>query len=100
MRKIGVLDLVLLGIIGLVVSFAVWPFCRRGAVEAYFNDIPFDAAAWKEAGYTDPYGEPVRVRMVDDLLRRHGLVGMSRAGVNDLLGHPNPKCHVAGYDSV
>jgi formyltetrahydrofolate-dependent phosphoribosylglycinamide formyltransferase len=42
----------------------------------------------------------VRIHMVDDLLRTHPLVGMSRAQLEELLGVPPPSEHFRDYDYV
>ena len=42
----------------------------------------------------------IRVRMVDDLLARHKLVGMARAQVEELLGVPPATPYFREYDYV
>ena len=44
--------------------------------------------------------ESVRLNMVDDLLRRYKLVGMSRTELEALLGKPPPTGYFANYDYV
>src|SRR5262249_7543801 len=66
-----------------------WPFFGEVLLE-YCHRVPFEPAAWKAADRTD-LQNPVRLRMVDDLLRRHRLVGMSRAEIDALLGVPEQK---------
>jgi hypothetical protein len=90
MGKKQVIGLALLAIVGLTaVSLLFWPFFGDVLLE-YCNRIPFEPAAWKAADRAD-LQNPVRLRMVDDLLRRHRLVGMSRAEIDALLGVPEQK---------
>jgi hypothetical protein len=51
----------------------------------------FDSASWKAAAWKTAVGRHshARLRMVDDLLHRYNLVGMSRAKIVDLLGEPS-----------
>lgn len=66
---------ILLFVIGFTL-FADAPYDGR-------SQVPFDRAAWT-AARTDPNGE--RYLMVNDLLRRFPLIGMSKAEVAELLG--------------
>jgi hypothetical protein len=64
-----------------------------GAIWYFFgidHALRFDPTVWKRdnATYEQIY-DATRDRMVDDLLRRHHLVGMSRAEVTALLGEPD-----------
>jgi hypothetical protein len=57
------------------------------------GDLSFDSTIWKR-GFTDNFGiiyspDTIRLRMVDDLLRRHRLRGMTREEVVSLLGTPS-----------
>jgi hypothetical protein len=76
----------------------VWFFLGDN-VREYFNRIPFDSAAWKDLAQVCS-DNPVRLRMVDDLLRSHHLVGMSRAEIDDLLGPSTQTGHFGNYDYV
>jgi hypothetical protein len=51
------------------------------------NRLPFDSAAWK-ASLARNYNDPLRIRMVDDLLRRYDLPHMTRDEIVSLLGMP------------
>ncbi len=42
----------------------------------------------------------VRIKMVDDLLNRNNLIGMSKNEVNDLLGVPPKTEYFSNYDYV
>ena len=80
--------------------------------EEHAKDRPFDSAVWKASleawkadfeknGQVPPIGaDPIRRHMVDDLLKRHPLVGMSRADVESLLGIPPRPGYFEEYDLV
>ena len=62
----------------------------------------FDSASWKTSLTSDSL-DPIRLRMVDDLLHRHRLRGMTREEVVSLLGTPpetNYSNYFRGYDLV
>jgi hypothetical protein len=67
-------------------------------VEDYASRVSFDEVLWKADNTEAPRGR--RIHMVDDLLRRHRLVGMSQAQVEDLLGAPPPTEYFREYDYV
>lgn len=52
----------------------------------------FDSEAWKDAAWKTSVGphSNVRLQMVDDLLKRYKLIGMTRVQLVELLGPPNP----------
>lgn len=54
-------------------------------VTAYWHQRPFNAAEWQRNERRDGMW-PTRLTMVDDLLARHSLRGMSRDSVEQLLG--------------
>ena len=49
------------------------------------DKLPFDSTLWKAHG---DWSNPVRVKMVDDLVARHGIVGQTRAWIEEQLGTP------------
>lgn len=60
---------------------------RRALTRAeYYKPAAFDSAQWKDSQLVS---EGVRIRMIDDLLAKHELVGMSREGILSLLGPPD-----------
>ena len=59
----------------------------------------FDSASWK-ASLTSDSLDPIRLRMVDDLLHRHRLHGMTREEVVSLLGTPPETNYFHDYDFV
>jgi hypothetical protein len=68
------------------------------------GDLSFDSTIWKR-GFTDNFGiiyslDTIRLRMVDDLLRRHSLRGMTREEVVSLLGTPPETNYFPEYDLV
>jgi hypothetical protein len=67
-------------------------------IKDYASRVAFDSAAWKAENGDAAQG--VRVHMVDDLLARHKLVGMSRAQVEELLGVPPDTPYFREYDYV
>jgi hypothetical protein len=83
----------LLGVALLVGVLAGTPAARD-----YASRMAFDSAAWKAENRGDAAG--LRVRMVDDLLRTHKLVGLSRAQLEDLLGVPPATEYFREYDYV
>jgi hypothetical protein len=70
----------------------------RPVINDYASRVAFDSAAWKAENGDAAQG--IRVRMVDDLLARHKLVGMARAQVEELLGVPPATPYFREYDYV
>lgn len=71
---------VLLGLLLAVGSCAYYRRYRTGQ-----NAMAFDAALWRDHDWNHEGLSP-RYQMVGDLLRKHRLVGMTRAEVEELLG--------------
>jgi len=68
------------------------------------GDLLFDSTIWKR-GFTDNFGiiyslDTIRLRMVDDLLRRYRLRGMTREEIVWLLGAPPEPTYFTEYDLV
>ena len=61
--------------------------------------LPFEQSAWK-ANPDSNERDPIRLRMVDDLLAHHNFIGMSRAEIDDLLGAPAPTDKFRDWDLV
>lgn len=70
----------------------------RPVLEDYASRTAFDSTRWKAENRRGAEG--TRVRMVDDLLRRHRLVGMQRAQLEQLLGVPPSTESFREYDYV
>lgn len=68
-------------------------------VKDYANRRSFDAVQWKNEKLVNSR-DPIRIRMVDDLLNKNELIGMSKSGVNDLLGIPPKTGYFSNYDYV
>lgn len=69
------------------------------SVREYWNRIPFDSATWKSEESMN-WSNPVRLRMVDDLMRKHKLVGRTKVEINELLGLPAKTGYFSSYDYV
>jgi outer membrane protein assembly factor BamE (lipoprotein component of BamABCDE complex) len=67
-------------------------------VADYGSRTAFDSARWKIENLADAKG--VRVRMVDDLLHKHRLKGMTREQIDELLGVPPHTNYFHEYDYV
>ncbi len=63
----------------------------------YLGRIPFDSAKWKNP---ELVADRIRIKMVDDLLRKHDLVGWSKEDIDDLLGVPPKTGYFSAYDYV
>lgn len=67
-------------------------------IEERTHRVAFDSAVWKESlGRQD---DAVRLRMVDDLLRRHRLCGMREDELIALLGKPPKTDYFSDYQLV
>ena len=80
----------------------ITPIRRRSSLHE--GDLSFDSTIWKR-GFTDNFGiiyspDTIRLRMVDDLLHRHRLRGMTREEVVSLLGTPPETNYFPDYDLV
>jgi SmpA / OmlA family len=89
----------------IAVLVAVSPFLFISGYIAYSHvsevsqRIPFDSASWKSSLGKDDNNH-LRLRMVDDLLKRHSLLGMTRARIADLLGEPPSTNYFSDYQFV
>lgn len=64
----------------------------------YLTRREFNSADWKNE--VSDRENPVRLRMVEDLLDRYSLVGMSKSEIDTLLGVAGPSLYFKGYDYV
>ena len=79
-----------------VVAVARW-FFLGDTIQEHMRRRPFDAAAWRgEKTLTND----VRIRMVDDLLRRHSFRGMTREQVTAIAGDPDKTEYFKNWDLV
>jgi hypothetical protein len=87
----------------LVCGVLIWPFLRLGralffvTTEEYANRRAFDAALWQDPGQVD---NGIRIRMVDDLLTRQQLQGMTHEQIVELLGNPEETPYFREWDLV
>lgn len=90
-----------LRILGLVATLCVvgavgW-FLFGDTVQEHLRRRPFDATAWQgEKTMTND----VRIRMVDDLLRRHNFRGMTREQVTAIVGESDKTEYFKEWDLV
>jgi hypothetical protein len=73
----------------IVAIYAGWILFRAPA-EDYAHRMRFDAAVWRQAPPGDDASWPVRLRMVDDLIDRKLLDGLTTTEVRSLLGPVEP----------
>ena len=67
-------------------------------VDDYIHRTPFDPIRWKNE--ESNFKKAVRIRMVDDLLKTHTLIGMTKEQINELLGVPPETSYFREYDYV
>jgi hypothetical protein len=89
-------------ILGLVATLCVigvvgWFFFFGDTIQDYLRRRPFDSAALQgqKTGTND-----VRIRMVDDLLRRHSFRGITREQVTAIVGEPDKTAYFKEWDLV
>jgi hypothetical protein len=86
----------LLGVIAIYLGLIAFLF-GAPVVSDYASRTTFESGTWKNA---EASPEGIRIRMVDDLLRKHPLVGMPRAEIDQLLGVPRETDYFADYEYV
>jgi len=62
-------------------------------------ETEFDSENWKNTA-PDWTHDSIRLRMIDDLLDRHQLLGKSRDEIIDLLGEPDDTDYFSDYEMV
>ena len=79
---------------------AIISFCTLDAWRSLPDVIPlpFESAAWKRADPIERH-RTVRSQMVDDLLKKRLLYGMTRAEIKELLGLSEPNLDQSGVDA-
>lgn len=75
---------------------AVWLFWGH-TVQEYVSRTDFDSVAWRESANTL---EPVRIRMIDDLLESYDLASLSESRLLALLGEPTETAKFSDWDLV
>jgi len=63
------------------------------------NQLPFNPEVWI-ANPDSTELDPIRLRMVDDLLAKHNFLGMTRKQIDDLLGPRTPTDKFRDWDLV
>ena len=89
----------------LIVAGTMSPFWLLGGLMAfsagkeYIGQRAFETELWRDSAQV--HGpDPVRIRMVDDLLQRHDFRGWARGRVVALLGEPPRTGYFTEYDLV
>ena len=96
----------LIVVVGILSLIAASPFLllfgsiAADALKERSNRLSFDAAAWKASLSAPTETEPIRLRMVDDLLHRHKLVGMTHDELTALIGTPPKTDYFRDYQFV
>jgi hypothetical protein len=104
MKKPRIRTVVIALLVGGAAALALPYFLVGGAIayEAggeYLARTSFDSSAWQDSARVFSQ-DPVRIRMVDDLLKRHSLDEMTRAEVVALLGEPDDTPYFREWDMV
>ncbi len=90
-RRAG-LYLLVCGVVAIPIGFLAWltwVFGGRDAWENRRQQIPFNASKWQRHSLDGNPMWPTRLRMADDLISSHRLIGLSRKEVEQLLGPPD-----------
>lgn len=67
------------------------------SVEEYASRKDFDSSAWKKA---EGSNDDIRIKMIDNLLRKHKLIGMPRSQIDSFLGKPDKTSYFSDYEYV
>jgi len=65
----------------------------------HYHRTAFDSAKWQDKGLVKS-ANPIRIRMVDDLLKQYSFSGMSREEVTEILGEPDKTAYFREWDMV
>jgi hypothetical protein len=79
-----------------VIGAGAW-FLFGNSIRERLSRQRFDAAAWRAETHLT---NAVRIRMVDDLLRRHNFRGMTRDQVTAIIGEPDKTGYFRDWDMV
>jgi hypothetical protein len=86
------------GLIGMVaVGAGVW-FFFGDSIGEHLRRRRFDALVWKSNSHT--LTNAMRIRMVDDLLRRYNFRGMTREQATAIIGEPDKTDYFKNWDMV
>ncbi|MFL6300656.1 MAG: hypothetical protein ACJ71N_08635 [Terriglobales bacterium] len=95
---------IFLWVVGALIFVVASPFLFIFGVMSFYTikeriqRIPFDSVTWK--ANPDCGSDAKRIRMIDDLLAKRDLKGMSRVEVEGLLGESNTEGYFKDYDMV
>ncbi len=94
----------LLMVLGVALLFMAFPMVIAlpwlvDSAREYWAREPFVSERWKASADSDQ-AHPLRIRMVDDLLRKHRLIGQTRSEIEQLLGVPPKTPYFHNYDLV
>lgn len=94
----------LLMVLGVALLFMAFPMVIAlpwlvDSAREYWSREPFVSERWKASADSDQ-AHPLRIRMVDDLLRKHRLIGQTRSEIEQLLGVPPQTPYFHNYDLV
>ena len=78
--------------------FILFGTLASGEIEERTHRVAFDSAVWKAS--LERQDDPIRLRMVDDLLRRYRLRGMREDELIALLGKPPKTDYFSGYQII
>ncbi len=94
-------DLIITIAVGVGFTFLIcFAFVFFGpVVNDYIHRKPFNAVQWKDERFVNSRN-PIKIRMVDDLLNKKKLIGMSKSEINELLGMPPKTAYFSNYDYV
>ena len=90
-------SVVVVGLGGLVFFGSGAGFIFGDSILEWWHRERFDAVAWRSGGSRT---DAVRIRMVDDLLRRHRFGGMTREQVTAIVGEPDRTNYFSDWDMV
>jgi hypothetical protein len=96
-KRLLLCSLVILGLGGLVFFGSGAGAIFGDSILEWWNRERFDAVAWQSEGSRT---DAVRIRMVDDLLRRHRFGSMTREQVTAIAGEPDKTNYFSDWDMV
>ena len=67
------------------------------SIKEKHNRLPFDSAKWQDRALISAQ-PPIRIRMVDDLLKNYSFQGMSYEAITNLLGEPDKTAYFKEWD--
>ena len=88
-----------LGSLTLTFILIMTSFCWGPIIDDYSHRRAFDSEIW-EKSLSGDYSNEVRLWMINDLLRKHNLIGMFKSDIDELLGVPPKTPYFEKYDYV